>query len=89
MTRVSYYRSIFLFGPTLPGTNFNQQAGVQGFNDTTSIFAFLRSQSAGYATFTGSPSDQRPKSNRMRELAVCGQPELLERPAIMSKSAPS
>ena len=28
--RVSYYRSYFLFGPALGGTNFNQEAGVQG-----------------------------------------------------------
>jgi hypothetical protein len=64
--RVSYYRSIFLFGPTMPGTNFNQQAGVQGFNDTTSIYSFPQITLSGYATFTGSPSDQRPKSNRIR-----------------------
>jgi hypothetical protein len=31
--RASYYRSYFYFGGTLQGTNFNQQAGVQGFND--------------------------------------------------------
>ena len=65
-TRVSYYRSIFLFGATLEGTNFNQQAGVQGFNDTTSIYSFPQITLTGYATFTGSPSDQRPKSNRIR-----------------------
>jgi hypothetical protein len=64
--RVSYYRSIFLFGPTLGGTNFNQQAGVQGFNDTTSIFSFPQITLTNYSTFTGSPSDQRPKSNRIR-----------------------
>ncbi len=67
-SRVSYYRSIFLFGPTLEGTNFNQQAGVKGFDDTTSIYSFPQITLTGYATFTGSPSDQRPKSNRMRNL---------------------
>jgi hypothetical protein len=67
-SRVSYYRSIFLFGPTLGGTNFNQQAGVKGFDDTTSIYSFPQITLTGYATFTGSPSDQRPKSNRIRNL---------------------
>src|SRR5581483_5038733 len=64
--RASYYRSIFLFGGTLEGTNFNQQAGVQGFNDTTSIYSFPQITLTNYAAFTGSPSDQRPKSNRIR-----------------------
>ena len=64
--RVSYYRSIFLFGGTLQGTNFNQEAGVQGFNDTTSIYSFPRITLTNYSAFTGSPSDQRPKSNRIR-----------------------
>lgn len=64
--RVSYYRSYFYFGGTLQGTNFNQQAGVQGFNDTTSIYSFPQITVTNYSTFTGSPSDQRPKQNRIR-----------------------
>jgi hypothetical protein len=64
--RVSYYRSYFLFGAALPGTNFNQEAGVQGFNDTTSIYSFPQITMTNYATFNGSPFDQRPKSNRHR-----------------------
>ncbi len=64
--RLSYYRSIFLFGPTLGGTNFNSQAGVKGFDDLTSIYSFPQITMTNYATFTGSPSDQRPKSNRIR-----------------------
>ncbi len=64
--RVSYYRSYFLFAAALPGTNFNQQAGVQGFNDTTSIYSFPEITLTNYATFDGSPFDQRPKSNRHR-----------------------
>ncbi len=65
-TRASYYRSYFYFGGTLQGTNFNQQAGVQGFNDTTSIYSFPQITISNYSTFTGSPSDQRPKQNRIR-----------------------
>lgn len=64
--RIAYYRSIFLFGATLPGTNFNSLAGVKGFDDLTSQYSFPRITMTNYATFTGSPSDQRPKSNRIR-----------------------
>ena len=64
--RISYYRSIFLFGATLPGTNFNNAAGVKGFDDLTSLYSFPQITMTNYATFTGSPSDQRPKSNRIR-----------------------
>ncbi len=64
--RASYYRSYFYFGGTLQGTNFNQQAGVQGFNDTTSIYSFPQITVTNYSTFAGSPSDQRPKQNRIR-----------------------
>jgi hypothetical protein len=64
--RASYYRSYFYFGGTLQDTNFNQQAGVQGFNDTTSIYSFPYITLTNYSNFTGSPSDQRPKQNRIR-----------------------
>jgi len=64
--RVSYYRSYFYFAGTLQGTNFNQLAGVQGFNDTTSVYSFPQITLSGYSNFTGSPSDQRPKQNRIR-----------------------
>src|SRR5439155_14519312 len=60
------YRSIFLFGPTLGGTNFNAQAGGKAFDDVTSSYSFPQITMTNYATFTGSPSDQRPKSNRIR-----------------------
>jgi hypothetical protein len=66
--RISYYRSYFYFGGTLQGTNFNQMAGVQGFNDTTSVYSFPQITLTGYSTFAGSPSDQRPKQNRIRNL---------------------
>ncbi len=66
--RYSYYRSYFYFGGTLQGTNFNQEAGVQGFNDTTSIYGFPQITLTNYSTFTGSPSGQRPKQNRIRDM---------------------
>ncbi len=64
--RISFYKSFFEFGAALPGTNFNQAAGVQGFNDTTSIYSFPEITLTNYSTFNGSPFDQRPKSNRHR-----------------------
>jgi hypothetical protein len=70
--RASYYRSIFLFGGTMQGTNFNQEAGVQGFDTLTSIYSFPQITMTNYSTFTGSPSDQRPKSNRIRNWQGAG-----------------
>ncbi|HZP07012.1 MAG TPA: carboxypeptidase regulatory-like domain-containing protein [Terracidiphilus sp.] len=64
--RMSYYRSIFIFGGVLQGTNIDQKAGVQGFNDTTSVYGFPQITLSGYAGYNGSPSDQRPKSNQHR-----------------------
>ncbi|MGD0778697.1 MAG: carboxypeptidase-like regulatory domain-containing protein, partial [Candidatus Solibacter sp.] len=64
--RFAYYRSLFLYPAMLQGTNFNQEAGVQGFNDTTSIYGFPQITLSNYATYTGSSSDQRPKSNLVR-----------------------
>jgi hypothetical protein len=66
--RASYYRSIFHFSGILQGTNFNQEAGVQGFNNTTPIFGFPEITMTNYASFLGSPSNQLPKSNQHRNL---------------------
>ncbi len=79
--RVSYYRSYFYFAGSLQGTNFNQLAGVQGFNDTTSVYSFPYITLTNYSNFTGSPSDQRPETEPDSELAVCGQRELHDWPA--------
>ncbi|HEY3838766.1 MAG TPA: carboxypeptidase-like regulatory domain-containing protein [Bryobacteraceae bacterium] len=65
--RVAYYRSYFLFGPALGGTDVNQAAGIQGFEDTSSLKSFPQISISGYTAFTGSPSDQRPKQNRIRD----------------------
>jgi hypothetical protein len=66
--RASYYRSIFLFGPVLEGSNVNQQAGIQGLEGLSSIDSFPSINIAGYTGFSGSPTDQRPKSNRIRNV---------------------
>ena len=65
--KISYYRSIFLFGASSQGTDIDGMAGVQGFETNTPIQSFPTIAISGYATFTGSPSDQRPKSNRIRD----------------------
>ena len=64
--RVSYYRSIFLFAGVMQGQNIDAQAGIQGFNDTTSVYGFPQINLSGYTAYSGSPSDQRPKSNQHR-----------------------
>jgi len=76
--RISYYRSIFLFGPVLEGSNVNQMAGIQGFAGLSSIDSFPSINIAGFTGFSGSPGDQRPKSNRreceLRRSPSCGFP---------------
>jgi hypothetical protein len=65
--RVAYYRSYFLFGTALPGVDIDKMAGIQGFETTSSIRSFPQVNISGYASFVGSPSDQRPKQNRIRD----------------------
>lgn len=64
--RMSYYRSVFIFGGILQGTNIDHEAGIQGFDNTTSVYGFPQITLSGYAGYNGSPSDQRPKSNQHR-----------------------
>ena len=64
--RMSYYRSLFIFGGVLQGTNIDHEAGVQGFDNTTSVYGFPQITVSGYTGYNGSPSDQRPKSNQHR-----------------------
>jgi hypothetical protein len=65
--RIAYYRSYFLFGTALPGVDIDKLAGIQGFDTTSSIRSFPQINISGYASFVGSPSDQRPKQNRIRD----------------------
>jgi len=65
--RISYYRDYFYFGTAMQGTNVDQQAGIQGFNDTTSVYGFPQITITGYSNYTGGPFDQRPKQNRIRD----------------------
>jgi hypothetical protein len=65
--RASYYRSYFLFGTALPNTDIDGMAGIQGFETTSAIKSFPQINISGYAAYTGSPSDQRPKQNRIRD----------------------
>ncbi len=63
-----YYRSIFLFGGTLQGENIDEEAGIRGFSNPVVVPtpSFPQIDLSPFAAFLGSPSDQRPKSNRIR-----------------------
>ena len=64
--RFGYYRDYFLFDAVLPGTNFDQQAGVTGFEQTQLTPSFPLISLSGYTGFTGSGSNSLPKANRIR-----------------------
>jgi len=64
--RLGYYRDYFLFGAVLPGTNFLQQAGITGFEQTQLDPSFPLINVTGYTGFSGSGSNSLPKANRIR-----------------------
>lgn len=64
--RFAYYRDYFLFGAVLPGTNFVQQAGITGFEQTQLSPSFPLITLSGYTSFNGSGSNSLPKANRIR-----------------------
>lgn len=64
--RFSYYRDYFLFGAVLPGTNYLQQAGITGFEQTQITPSFPLITLSGYTGFNGSGSNSLPKANRIR-----------------------
>lgn len=64
--RFGYYRDYFLFGAVLPGTNFLQQAGITGFEQTQQSPSFPLITLSGYSGFNGSGSNSLPKANRIR-----------------------
>ena len=66
--RFSYYRSFFLFGQALPGTNFDKEAGIKGMEETLFgvVPSFPRIDLSGYTGYQGSGFDNRPKSNRVK-----------------------
>lgn len=64
--RFGYYRDYFLFGAVLPGTNFDQEAGITGYEQTDLSPSFPLINLTGYTGFSGSGSNNLPKSNRIR-----------------------
>jgi hypothetical protein len=64
--RFGYYRSIFLFGQALAGTDFTRLAGITGFEETNTSPSFPLITLEGFQDFRGSGFDNRPKSNRIR-----------------------
>jgi hypothetical protein len=64
--RLGYYRDYFLFGAVLPGTNFDQMAGITGYEQTQLTPSFPSISFSGFTGFSGSGSNNLPKSNRIR-----------------------
>jgi hypothetical protein len=64
--RLGYYRDYFLFGAVLPGTNFDQMAGITGYEQTQITPSFPQISFSGFTGFSGSGSNNLPKSNRIR-----------------------
>ncbi|MCU1257153.1 MAG: Cna domain protein, partial [Bryobacterales bacterium] len=64
--RFGYYRDYFLFGAVLAGTNFDQKAGITGFEQTQLNPSFPLINITGYTGFSGSGSNSLPKANRIR-----------------------
>lgn len=69
VAQASYYDSPFVFGTVLPGVNIDALAGIQGFSNPviTPVQSFPLINISGYQGYQGSPSDQRPKSIRVRD----------------------
>ena len=63
--RVAYYRSYFYFGGAKQGEDIDAEAGIVGFSGVP-LTGFPQIAISGYSNFTGSPSDSRPKQNRLR-----------------------
>jgi hypothetical protein len=64
--RFGYYRDYFLFGAVLPGTDFDKEAGITGYEETDLSPSFPLINLSGYTGFSGSGSNNLPKSNRIR-----------------------
>ena len=62
----SYYRDYFLFSQILPGTNFDDEAGIQGYDVVDQSPSFPYITLSGYSAFNGSGNGNNPKSNRIR-----------------------
>jgi Carboxypeptidase regulatory-like domain len=62
----SYYRDYFLFSQILPGTNYTQESGITGFQETELSPSFPYISLSGYSSFNGSGNGDFPKSNRIR-----------------------
>lgn len=64
--RASYYRDYFLFSAILAGTDFDTQAGIQGYSVVDQRPSFPYITLSGYSAFNGSGNGNNPKSNRIR-----------------------
>lgn len=67
--QVSYYRSLINFNSSLNGTNFNDMAGIQGFDQLNTPAAFYTFPSitiANYSNYVGGSAGNVPKKNKLR-----------------------
>jgi Carboxypeptidase regulatory-like domain len=67
--QVSYYRSLINFNSSLNGKNFNDAAGIQGFdqlNTPPQFFTFPSISIANYSSYVGGSSGNVPKKNKLR-----------------------
>jgi hypothetical protein len=67
--QISYYRSLIDFNSSLNGTNFNDMAGIQGFdqlNTPSEYFTFPSISIANYSNYTGGSAGNVPKKNKLR-----------------------
>lgn len=67
--QVSYYRSLINFNSSLNGTDFNSEAGIQGFdqlNTPPQFYTFPSISITNYSNFTGGSSGNVPKKNKLR-----------------------
>ena len=59
---LGYYRDLFYFAPILPGTNFEQNAGITGFEKSQLVASFPWITLSPYSTFNGSGLNNLPKT---------------------------
>jgi hypothetical protein len=64
--RAGYYRDYFNFGAILAGTNFDQMAGITGYELTQQVPSFPYITLSGYSAFNGSHNGNLPKQNRIQ-----------------------
>jgi hypothetical protein len=74
--QVAYYRSLIDFNTSLAGQNFNDEAGIQGFdqlNTPADQFNFPSITIANYSNYSGGSASNVPKHNKLRSIQYLDQ----------------